>query len=324
MSSSPAGSDVRSATRSRGVHERLKRDTTPLGRKAGALGLFGLVAGLTGATLDYALGAPLWVMAATAVGAGLAVLWLAEAWVAAPLVALRRVLGGIQRDDARLPLSVLPVSRTDDLGEIARTVHFFATERIKHDREARALRRTLDERVQQATARATAELQRLASRDGLTGVGNRRFLDEQLPRFAEAALASNTELVCVAIDMDRFKQVNDTLGHATGDDMLKLAADLLRACVREEDVVVRYGGDEFFVLMPGGTVERGVDLADSVRRLFRQQAAQRIANPTCRPDLSAGVAGLFYDHAKDGDALLNAADARLFEAKRAGRGRTAA
>ncbi len=293
-----------------------------MGPKLGGLVCVALVAGVCIGLVEAMIGYRLWPMLLLGLAASGVLLSLSEAWVLAPWRAMCRVLPGVMRDEARLPLSVLPVARTDEVGEVARAIHELAADRLKQRLEAHQLRRTLDQRVAEATARATSALQLEANRDALTGAGNRRFLGNVLPALVKAAHDSDTELLCLSLDMDYFKQANDALGHAVGDELLKLVADLLKGCVREGDVVVRLGGDEFVVLMPSAAIERGGELADCVRRLFKQQSSVLMKGVTMKPNLSVGVSALFFDSCTDGEGLLRIADQRLYRSKRAGRGIT--
>lgn len=166
--------------------------------------------------------------------------------------------------------------------------------------------------------RLSRRLEELSRRDELTGLGNRRDLRERAG--SELALSARTGApVAVAlIDMDRFKDVNDRLGHATGDGLLRAAAQVLRQQARPSDLVFRLGGDEFCVLMPATTAAGG--------RVAIERALARLAvmsRETLGGELevgfSAGCAGN-----QDGDSvedLLERADAELYRAKGAGRGR---
>ena len=158
--------------------------------------------------------------------------------------------------------------------------------------------------------------------DPLTGLGNRRFLDEHLDLLVAPAQASNTELVCIAIDMDNLKQVNDTLGHASGDDLLQLVAELIRGQKRLQDYGVRLGGDEFIVLMPGCDHRHAQAFAQRLRSLF-QHEVRTLLSGQVRSDLSMGIAAL-SDGPTTGRQLLQAADERLYAAKRDGKGQAVA
>ncbi len=305
--------------------ERLRRDTTPLDRKVTSAVCVALLAGVCIGAAEGAFGFRLWPAVALTAATAALLTKGAQAWIADPWHRLRRLLPGVAREHDRRPLSHLPTHREDEVGEIAGLIRDISGERISHRHESRQLRRTLDQRVQDATKRATSELKHKAHRDPLTGAGNRRYLDEQLPVLVDASRASDTELVAVMIDMDYFKQVNDQLGHAAGDDLLALLTDLLTASIRDDDLVVRLGGDEFLVLQPGGNVDIAQAFAHRVRRLYLQQTRQVAAalDDDMTPTLSVGVAGLHADGLYTGTALLNKADERVYQAKRAGRGRTA-
>ena len=155
----------------------------------------------------------------------------------------------------------------------------------------------------------------------MTDLGNRRFLDENMPLLFDSVCASRTELICLALDLDDFKHVNDTQGHAMGDELLKALAGLLRATLRHDDLAIRLGGDEFVVLLPGCDLERAGQLASNWHLLFGQQARSLLpADVTC--GVSIGIASLRRDAPASAEALLQAADANLYAAKRAGKGHT--
>ena len=132
------------------------------------------------------------------------------------------------------------------------------------------------------------------------------------------ARANRMDLTCVMIDVDNFKEVNDTFGHAAGDDLLAGLGRLLRACTRPCDVAGRYGGDEFVLLLPDCSCEQGHSVADRIRKLF---AEQRLCSDVeqCPARLSMGVAGVSRNDCGSGAELLAAADRALYRAKEAGR-----
>lgn len=248
---------------------------------------------------------------------------LGQWWIAAPYDRLVRQLDRVANRRQVNDLGELPLTRRDEAGRIARAMHRVTSIAIRDGREAKQLRKTLDQRVRTATQRATIQLRRLALRDPLTDLGNRRFLDMQLEKVVHAARESDTNIAVMAIDMDGFKRVNDELGHDVGDEMLVLLAGLLRACTRHDDLVVRLGGDEFILLMPGCDHARAAHLADNIRAMFRQQThASHTKGP--HVSLSAGIASIEHDGCTIGSALLKLADQRLYDAKRQGKGRTCA
>jgi diguanylate cyclase (GGDEF)-like protein len=256
------------------------------------------------------------------IAAGSILILLGQWWIASPYDRLVKQIDKVANRRRITDLSALPLTRRDEAGRIARAMHRVTTVAIRDGREARQLRRTIDRRVKNEIRRATTQLRRLALRDSLTELGNRRFLDLQLPRIVEAAEASQTDVSAMVIDMDGFKQVNDRLGHDAGDELLVLVAGLLKACTRHDDLTARLGGDEFVVLMPGCDIQRACELADSIRVLFRQQAKSLLDKAGLTADLSAGVASLDEDDLADGYELIKLADQRLYKAKNTGKGRT--
>lgn len=171
-----------------------------------------------------------------------------------------------------------------------------------------------------AYVRRAKSLLMLASRDKLTGIYNRGQFDAALAHEVEQALRSNQTLTIAVLDLDHFKRVNDTLGHAAGDRVLIGIAERLLGGMRVNDVIARYGGEEFAVLF------RDTDLnAAAVRvELLRAQVAAVPLRVTDREEItvtcSAGIAELRADGTKPSD-LLARADSRLLAAKRAGRNR---
>lgn len=300
---------------------RRRWDDVPLRHK---LMLLVAVGGVWGVAIGQAVehfSLPAWVGPLAAVAWAGVLVQLALRWIAEPV---ERFVVSVERSakpDRPSSTAKLPRGRQDELGRIARAVHHIAVVAIRDHQEANRLRRTLDHRIEQATRRATAELSRMAMRDALTSLGNRRFLDEHLEELVNTCRASHTELVCVIIDLDNFKPVNDTLGHATGDELIAFAGSLIRSHVRDDDLAVRYGGDEFVVLMPGADTERATQMLDRIRSLFVEHT-QRTLPDTVDPGLSAGIACLLADNMTDGEALIDHADHRLYEIKRNGKGRT--
>jgi diguanylate cyclase (GGDEF)-like protein len=165
-------------------------------------------------------------------------------------------------------------------------------------------------------ARLLGENERLATRDALTGLANRRLFDESLQREVARAQRLAAPVSLLVFDVDHFKQVNDTYGHQTGDAVLREVADALVANTKNYDVAARYGGDEFVVLLPGCSRDDAVGVAERVRKGIAR------AVDGAPVTISAGVATV-PDNAHDAGRLIAAADAALYEAKRMGRDRVA-
>jgi diguanylate cyclase (GGDEF)-like protein len=157
-------------------------------------------------------------------------------------------------------------------------------------------------------------------RDPLTGLFNRRYLEETLERELRRADRSHGALGVVMIDLDHFKSFNDTYGHDAGDMLLRELGRLLQSSIRGGDVACRYGGEEFVLIIPGADAEttrqRADKLRQSVQHLFVSHHGQSMGSVT----MSAGVAA-FPEHGTTGEALVQAADAALYRAKNDGRDR---
>jgi diguanylate cyclase (GGDEF)-like protein len=163
-------------------------------------------------------------------------------------------------------------------------------------------------------ARLLGENERLATRDSLTGLANRRLFDESLHREVARSQRLGTPLSLLVLDVDHFKQVNDTYGHQTGDGVLREVADALVANTKNFDVAARYGGDEFVVLLPGCSRDDALRVAERVRNSIARAVGEAPVT------ISAGIATV-PDNANDAERLMAAADAALYDAKRTGRDR---
>lgn len=156
-----------------------------------------------------------------------------------------------------------------------------------------------------------------AERDPLTGLPNRALLTDRLAQSIELAQRHQKRVAVMFLDLDRFKGINDSLGHAVGDRLLQSVASRLQAGLRHSDTVSRQGGDEFVVLLT--EVEAMEDAA-----LVAEKLTHAMSKPHCIDDhrllvtVSIGIS-LYPDDAKDAEALLNNADAAMYDAKRNGR-----
>jgi diguanylate cyclase (GGDEF)-like protein/PAS domain S-box-containing protein len=157
-------------------------------------------------------------------------------------------------------------------------------------------------------------------RDPLTGLFNRRYLDETLRREFRRAMRHSYPLGIVMLDVDYFKQFNDTYGHDGGDALLREVGRLLQSHIRGDDIACRYGGEEFTLVLPGAsphdTFRRAEHVRESVKRLMIEHHGQTLPPVS----ISAGVA-VFPRHGLAGDMVLRAADGALLQAKAAGRDR---
>ncbi|MFM7064627.1 MAG: diguanylate cyclase [Actinomycetes bacterium] len=160
-------------------------------------------------------------------------------------------------------------------------------------------------------------LERQATADPLTGVGNRRAAERELRHAIGRNRRTHEQFGLLMIDLDRFKLVNDTLGHEAGDRVLCDVAKLLRGCLREGDTVARLGGEEFLVILRNIQAEPTMDVAEALRRRVAEEVA---VDDGWNLTISVGVLHV-TDAVGDGDALLAAADCALYRAKELGRNR---
>ena len=168
--------------------------------------------------------------------------------------------------------------------------------------------------------RALAEQERLAVTDGLTGLYNRRFVEEMLRLETARAQRTGERLGLIVVDVDHFKSVNDAHGHQAGDEVLQAIAERLVSAVRRPDVVGRYGGEEFVVILPGAGPEVLLELAERCRRAVAGHAFPLRDGAPLPITVSLGVAGL-PEHAITARELVRTADRALYLAKAAGRNR---
>jgi diguanylate cyclase (GGDEF)-like protein len=188
------------------------------------------------------------------------------------------------------------------------------------DLERRVEERTRRLREQnEALREARARIEELSRRDPLTGLTNRRWLDEVLRIEVERARRYGAPFSVVMADLDHFKAVNDSHGHTVGDQVLKGAAKALSGATRITDVVGRYGGEEFLVVLPNTGLDQALTMAERLRSAVRAMPVSFRSEPVTG---SFGVAAWSRDDSVAG--LVGRADAALYEAKRAGRDRVAA
>ncbi|MFL5860873.1 MAG: putative bifunctional diguanylate cyclase/phosphodiesterase [Solirubrobacteraceae bacterium] len=157
------------------------------------------------------------------------------------------------------------------------------------------------------------ESERQAVTDALTGLGNRRHLLDRLDAKIAEAQSSGVRLALLLIDLDGFKELNDTLGHYAGDEVLRQIGPRLRALLREDDLLARLGGDEFAVALEPGD-EAGASAA-ALRLRAALERSFEVGDVAVHVDASVGIT-LFPDHARDAVGLLQRADVAMYEAKR--------
>ncbi len=231
---------------------------------------------------------------------------------------------------ARVAATTVPfvVLGDDEDERLALRAHRFGAQDylVKAECDTRLLVRTLRHslerhRILRDLARSRRYEHYLATHDSLTGLPNRLALMEQLRRYLAVAARNNTQVALLFLDLDRFKNINDSLGHAVGDDLLRIVSQRLTSMLRASDMLARLGGDEFIILLQG--VKREHDPA---------KVAQKITNAMTTPCLlegkeyhvttSIGIAVFPHDGA-DADVLMRNADTAMYHAKSQGPNRFA-
>jgi diguanylate cyclase (GGDEF)-like protein len=193
------------------------------------------------------------------------------------------------------------IAKPFDLAEVLMRVHNMLEVRLLHE----------------AARNYGKMLEALALNDPLTGLANRRLLADRMAMALVHARRNKSAMAVVYLDLDGFKQINDTLGHGIGDTLLKMVAERLLATVRAEDTVARLGGDEFILALWHVS---GIDYAASVASRAIEAVSQpyEIEGNTVSMTTSAGIS-IYPDNGEDEDALMKSADLALYEAKAAGR-----
>lgn len=176
--------------------------------------------------------------------------------------------------------------------------------------------------VSMATANLTMrdKLQTLSIRDPLTGLFNRRYMEETLAREASLALRRQASLSVLQIDIDHFKDFNDTYGHEAGDTVMRHVAQVMQRLFRSSSVACRYGGEEFTIVLPDCPLDHALARAEELRTLLGQAGLPYGRSVLTTPTVSCGVA-TFPQHAASAEALVACADVALYAAKRTGRNR---
>lgn len=293
------------------------------------IGVVGGVAGAIGTMGLLLAGAPFWlgIVLGPAAGGLLASLLIPHRWLASrdaderALEHMESTLRRLSFEGRRAPMSSVLVDRPGVVGALSRSIHARLIEALAQHAEARLLKRTIDVTIERRTKLATADLSRLARTDPLTGLGNRRALEESLVDLYQHSASPRMTFTVVLIDLDHFKSINDSLGHDVGDEILRHLADCLLSTLRKEDVAARLGGDEFIILLPGITEREAETIAERIRQLFNQMPWRH--EDVRRATLSIGIATARDSQRCPAAELIRRADQALYTAKSDGRNATA-
>lgn len=191
--------------------------------------------------------------------------------------------------------------------------------RLRSMLRIKRLQEALEERERELLE-VNERLRHMSQTDGLTGLDNRRHLNERIDEMFSHAQRLSEPFSVVMCDLDKFKSVNDSYGHLAGDEVLKQLAAILREEAREIDRVGRYGGEEFMLLLPGTVLDAAVTFAERVRKHVERHTFT-FAGGSLQRTASFGVSGWPHPRIHDSDALVRAADDALYVAKETGRNR---
>lgn len=191
--------------------------------------------------------------------------------------------------------------------------------RVRTHLELKHTRDQLRESLQQQS-RLIRELELLATTDTLTSINNRRHLFVLAEKEIQQADIYQYDFSVLMIDIDHFKQINDTYGHDTGDEVLKTVAQTMLSCLRQDDHIGRFGGEEFVILLPKTDLLKAVNLAEQIRERIAQIKMDFNEEKNIKITVSIGVSQ-YKDKNETIDTILKRADQRLYQAKKQGRNR---
>jgi len=198
---------------------------------------------------------------------------------------------------------------------------------LRSTREMRETNKALEERLMLSKNEISNLQQSLEAiraeslTDPLTGLGNRKYFDRMIATAVQDALATGEPLSLLMFDIDHFKSFNDSYGHLTGDQVLRLVGMSLKQTIKGQDITARYGGEEFAVVLPSTALRQALTVADHIRRAVMAKELKKKSTGEIlgRVTISVGVSML--KPGDDPDALIERADACLYAAKRNGRNR---
>ena len=252
------------------------------------------------------------------------IIFLVAAWMFYMLgVPLNRITKHIRRiTDGDLDIENIDVgSRKDELGQLGNAFNSMHDTIKRQIKELNAHREILEQEVKERTKDlelANKKLELISKTDELTGLPNRREMNETVANEMGRSARTHKPFCFIFIDIDHFKNINDTYGHACGDIILKSVAQTIRGLLRKYDVFARYGGEEFLTLLPETDLEGARVVAERFRRQIEKMTV-RYADFTIKITITLGVAK--FDERLGADRSIQMADKALYQGKEGGRNR---
>lgn len=165
----------------------------------------------------------------------------------------------------------------------------------------------------------TKELTELSNRDPMTNLYNRRYFNEVSQTLLNLAKREKTNLSALMIDLDKFKTINDNYGHLVGDEVLKKTASMLLESIRKSDIAIRFGGEEFIILLPNTDLNGAQEIAQKIHSQTKECKIKTLQNEVIKFTLSIGISIYDCDNDTSIDDLIHKCDKALYKAKRSGR-----
>jgi diguanylate cyclase len=232
-------------------------------------------------------------------------------------------LGMSARYDASLSGAASTLAAADDRDQVKTVIQTL----VKATREMRDTNKALETRLalsktEISNLQHSLEAIRAESlTDPLTGLGNRKYFDRSIDYAVQSALASGQPLSLLMFDIDHFKSFNDSYGHLTGDQVLRLVGMSLKQTIKGQDITARYGGEEFAVVLPNTALRQALTVADHIRRAVMSKELRKKSTGEILGRVTISVGVSILKPGDDTDSLIERADACLYAAKRNGRNR---
>ncbi|RLA69788.1 MAG: hypothetical protein DRG09_04930 [Epsilonproteobacteria bacterium] len=239
-----------------------------------------------------------------------------------PILLLTKAAQNIAQGKHEGNEELLHIHRDDEVGILANTFNEMSSKLETSYRALKELNESLEEKVKirtQDLETSKEELKHLASIDPMTKLYNRRYFAEISEELFDVNKRKHTNISLILLDIDNFKNINDIYGHHIGDDVIISIANILMENTRKEDIVCRYGGEEYIIIFPGTDLESSMKIAENIRKLVEDMIINLPREKELRVTISIGVsiANMIVDN--DIEIAINKADNAMYEAKRSGK-----
>ena len=242
--------------------------------------------------------------------------------IVSPILLLTQTAQKMTQGDIESNVSLLHSDRKDEVGILTNTFQEMSSKLAKSYSELRELNESLEERIQRRTEDLEAtkdELKILASTDSMTKLYNRRYFSEISEEIFKMGKREHTPVSLIMIDIDNFKKINDIYGHHVGDKVIITIANILIENTRKSDIVCRFGGEEYIILLPSSEIESTMKIAESIRDLVAKLVIKLENNTLLHVTVSIGVSEVNMTVDTGIEVAINKSDNALYEAKRGGK-----